>query len=174
MGAVSRWSLPVGPYLTVEHAANGQIVLSDSRCIRERKTILWLTEDEAQRLSDALAAACRHVVDDGSLTGTVPTRVYIAGPMTGIPDHNYPAFRAAAFALRSAGLDPVNPADHADGGEHPWGWWMRRALTTLVTCDAVAMLPGWRHSTGALIEARVAGDLGMEVKPLREWVVGSA
>lgn len=39
-------------------------------------------------------------------------RVYLAGPMTGIADYNFPAFNAAAARLRAVGFDVVNPADH--------------------------------------------------------------
>ena len=40
------------------------------------------------------------------------TRVYIAGPMTGLPDFNYPAFNAAAAKLRALGLEVLNPAEN--------------------------------------------------------------
>ena len=36
--------------------------------------------------------------------------VYIAGPMTGLPDLNYPAFNAAEEALTAAGHAVLNPA----------------------------------------------------------------
>jgi hypothetical protein len=37
------------------------------------------------------------------------TTLYIAGPMTGIPDSNYPAFNQAEIELRAAGYDVLNP-----------------------------------------------------------------
>ncbi|MFA5027645.1 MAG: DUF4406 domain-containing protein, partial [Candidatus Methylomirabilota bacterium] len=45
-------------------------------------------------------------------------RVYISGPMTGIPEYNRAAFLAAEARLRALGLEPVNPWDF---GEVP-GW----------------------------------------------------
>jgi hypothetical protein len=39
-------------------------------------------------------------------------RVYVAGPMTGIKDFNYPAFNAVAASLREAGYLIENPAEH--------------------------------------------------------------
>ena len=36
------------------------------------------------------------------------TRIYIAGPMTGYPELNFPAFHAAANSLRAQGYDAVN------------------------------------------------------------------
>ena len=38
-------------------------------------------------------------------------RVYCSGPMTGHPDHNIPAFNAAAKRLREQGHFVVNPAE---------------------------------------------------------------
>jgi len=38
-------------------------------------------------------------------------RVYIAGPMSGIPQFNFPAFKAAARALRAIGYDVICPAE---------------------------------------------------------------
>lgn len=38
-------------------------------------------------------------------------RYYIAGPMSGIPQFNFPLFHAAAAALRAQGFDIVSPAE---------------------------------------------------------------
>lgn len=38
-------------------------------------------------------------------------RIYISGPMTGLPDGNIPAFNAAAERLRTEGHFVINPAD---------------------------------------------------------------
>jgi hypothetical protein len=38
-------------------------------------------------------------------------RYYIAGPMSGLPQFNFPLFIAAAEALRAAGFDIVSPAE---------------------------------------------------------------
>lgn len=39
-------------------------------------------------------------------------RIYISGPMTGLSEYNYPAFHAAAQALREAGYHVTNPAEN--------------------------------------------------------------
>ena len=88
-------------------------------------------------------------------------RLYIAGPMSGLPDYNYPAFRAAHAVLTAQGYDVVTPSDIAGDATRPWSWWMRRALALLIQCDSVALLPGWERSRGARLEADVAGRLGM-------------
>jgi hypothetical protein len=88
-------------------------------------------------------------------------RIYISGPMTGYPEFNYPAFRAAEHHLRNLGHDTANPARHPV--QDSWAAYMRLDLADLVTCDAVAVLPDWELSRGAVLEVHVAQQLGMSV-----------
>jgi len=94
----------------------------------------------------------------------VSGRIYIAGPMTGLPDLNYPAFHAEAKRLRNAGWHVENPAENPVppcGGT--WEGYMRLALEQLVKCDSITLLPGWARSRGACIEHFVAMQLGLAV-----------
>lgn len=96
-------------------------------------------------------------------------RVYIAGPMTGLPAFNFPAFHAAAAQLRAAGYEVENPAENpvpACGGT--WLGYMRMAIAQVATVDAVVLLPGWEGSKGARIERDLAIGLGLGVMTLRE------
>lgn len=82
---------------------------------------------------------------------------YVAGPMTGIPEHNYPVFTAAVEALRADGVEVVSPHEIDDGGiQQPWSWYMRKCLVLLAGCDEIVMLPGWEESRGACIEHTIA------------------
>ena len=93
-----------------------------------------------------------------------PKRIYIAGPMTGLPEHNFPAFHAAADGLREAGWDVVNPAENFDGRTNlPRESYLRADMALLVDCEAVAMLPGWEDSRGAKLEYMLACELGMKI-----------
>lgn len=92
-------------------------------------------------------------------------RIYIAGPMTGLPELNYPAFHARAAELRAQGHDVLNPAENPAPPCGTWAGYMRMALAQLVTCDTIDLLPGWRESKGANVEAWLAGLLGLKVQP---------
>ena len=92
-----------------------------------------------------------------------PLRIYIAGPMTGLPELNFPAFNAEAQFLRSLGFDVVNPAEINPDHAMPWNECMRRDIAELVKCDAIRLLPGWESSKGATLEHHIAERLGMSV-----------
>jgi hypothetical protein len=90
-------------------------------------------------------------------------KIYLAGQMTGIPDFNYPAFHEAARRLRALGHEVLNPAENPAPSCGTWQGYMRLALAQLVQCEAIALLPGWTESRGALIERKLAQILGMDV-----------
>lgn len=98
------------------------------------------------------------------------TLLYISGGMSGLPEHNFPAFFAAADQLRAVGYGIVNPADTGivDGWE--WADYLRHDLKDVLRCDGVATLPGWRRSRGARLEVHVATQLGMPVYTVKYWV----
>lgn len=97
-------------------------------------------------------------------------KVYISGPMTGLPEFNYPAFVDAERHLASQGHDVVNPVRHGFDPAKTWSDYMRLALIDVASCDGVALLDGWEGSRGAQLEAHVATSLGLPVAPLRSWV----
>lgn len=98
-------------------------------------------------------------------------RIYIAGPMSGLPELNFPAFHAAAKALREQGHHVENPAEINADPKAQWLDCMRTDIARLVTCDAVLMLPGWQNSRGALVEHGLAVGLGLEVMSMRDAVI---
>lgn len=100
-------------------------------------------------------------------------RIYIAGPMRGLPLFNFPAFDAAAKKLRAMGHEVVSPAelDRAVGFDPatsvPDDAFMRRALArdlvAVTECDAIALLHGWQNSQGTRLELSLARMLGLKV-----------
>jgi hypothetical protein len=99
------------------------------------------------------------------------TTLYVAGPMTGLPEFNYPAFHAAADELRSRGYTVLNPADNKPESNDPtWADWMRLGLGQVLQADGVALLDGWTKSKGALLEYHVADRLGLPCLHVNAWL----
>lgn len=96
--------------------------------------------------------------------------IYLAGPMSGLPDFNRPAFDDAKDVLCGAGHFVINPADVRLGPDATWADYMRAALQRITLADAVALLPGWENSRGARLERHVATELGLPVRTLNEWI----
>lgn len=101
--------------------------------------------------------------------------VYIAGPMRGYPQFNFPAFDKAAALGRSLGWTVISPAemDREHGIDekkndspifHPSQTreFMRRDAKVFTDVlksedgDAIALLPNWHKSTGARGEVGLA------------------
>lgn len=86
-------------------------------------------------------------------------KIYLAGPMRGYRDSNFPAFHEAAASLRSQGHYVFNPAEQ-DGDN------IRELMKTDLSwiCDhaeAIAILPGWQTSTGVKAELALATAIGI-------------
>ena len=79
-------------------------------------------------------------------------RVYLSGPMTGMPELNFPAFHAAAAFLRGHGYEVINPAEC-----------MRADIKALCDCDAIVLMYQWEISKGAHLELHIAHRLGLQV-----------
>ena len=109
------------------------------------------------------------------------TRLYISGPVTGIPNYNREAFEEARKELRNEYIVDI-PHDCVDAGT-PHG----DAMTTLIhqltatrysyyqekrvnRYDGLALLPGWEQSEGAKLEKAVAEACGIPVKTVDEWI----
>ncbi|KDR25445.1 DUF4406 domain-containing protein [Caballeronia zhejiangensis] len=90
-------------------------------------------------------------------------KLYIAGPMSNLPELNFPAFYAEAARLRALGFEIVNPAEVDVGPNPTWLSCMRADIKVLVDCDGIALLPGWEKSPGATLEHTIARGLGLRV-----------
>ncbi|MGF0241212.1 DUF4406 domain-containing protein [Rhodococcus sp. IEGM1300] len=90
-------------------------------------------------------------------------RLYLAGPMTGFEDFNFPAFNKVAAELRARGYIVENPAEHGVVEDAEWRDYMAYDLTRLGLCGIVAVLPGWENSKGARLEVHIARELNMPV-----------
>lgn len=102
--------------------------------------------------------------------------VYLAGPMRGIPDFNFPAFDNARERLRDWGWSVHCPAEKdrqngfdevgkagADHEAKSISEYMKEDLPLVCDSDAVVCLPGWSRSEGAKLEVAVAHRLGKPI-----------
>ena len=112
-------------------------------------------------------------------------KIYIAGPMTGYKEFNFPAFHEAANYLRLQGHEVFSPAEHdiavygvdiSKGNDtgcqakaaKDHGFDLRKALAVdlgyiCLHADAIYMLKGWEHSKGANAEHAAAKALGLQI-----------
>lgn len=105
-------------------------------------------------------------------------KIYIAGPMTGIKELNYPAFNQVAKELRANNHTVYNPAEiippapdfaKSLGKRGLWIWYMKKAIGKMLKADAVILLPNWKTSAGAMIEKWLAEALDYEVYELKDF-----
>ena len=86
--------------------------------------------------------------------------IYLSGPMTGIDEFNFPAFREAARTLRQAGYRVASPHENIPMLGREWTYYIRRDLLLLLErCDTLVLLHGWEASRGARLELHVAQHL---------------
>lgn len=91
-------------------------------------------------------------------------KIYIAGPITGLPNGNKPAFDLAAAQLRLAGHEVVNPWELGFQLGFPWEHYMKVCIKHLVDCEQIYFLPNWQDSKGACLEHKIGLALGLELK----------
>ncbi|MCW2902433.1 MAG: 50, gp50 [Streptosporangiaceae bacterium] len=94
-------------------------------------------------------------------------KLYIAGPMSGFPDYNYPAFERAEGLLQSKGYQTLNPANNP--ACDTWDDYMRAAIAQVIQADGIAVLPAWQMSAGAALEVHIAHALRVPVHSVDHW-----
>lgn len=91
-------------------------------------------------------------------------KVYISGPITGLPlETVYNNFTNAEVQLLEQGYEVVNPLNNGLPTNATWNEHMRADLKLLLDCDAIYMLDGWTNSKGAEIEFNLAFDLRINI-----------
>jgi hypothetical protein len=98
-------------------------------------------------------------------------KLYLSGPMTGVKDNNYPAFFKAAKALRKKGYKVINPPElDKKSPQRTWEDCLRRDIKEMMYCNAVATLPRWKKSKGALLETYIAKSLKWPIHPVYKYL----
>lgn len=99
------------------------------------------------------------------------TVLYLSGPMSGLPNYNFPAFADHAFRLRRAGFVVLNPAENWGGStDIPRAQCMRLDIQQVLLSDGVALIDGWRESPGARCEIDVAHSIEIRVQSVDRWL----
>ena len=126
------------------------------------------------------------------------TQLYIAGPMSRIPQFNFPSFLDAALLLRENNYWVISPHEQDSPEVQAVAWasetgdpaeladlaalghigatplvTARSNLDDVAQCDGIALLPGWENSLGTKFEIAAANRFGIPVKPLEEWLPAS-
>jgi hypothetical protein len=98
-------------------------------------------------------------------------KTYLAGKMRGVPHYNFPAFDAAAQALRRTGRHVISPAEldresgfdeHGEAAPDVRACIRRDVLAVIDHCDTIALLPGWEESKGCAVEVALGKFLGLK------------
>lgn len=118
------------------------------------------------------------------------TTLYLAGPMTGIRQFNFPAFVVAKRQLQAVGVTVVSPVDSDDPAVQEAAWRSHtgdpadlppgvgsdpvatavKNVEDIGRCDGLALLPDWQLSKGTRMEIAVAHRFGIEVAPVALWL----
>jgi hypothetical protein len=96
-------------------------------------------------------------------------RLYVSGPMSGLPEFNYPAFHAAKARLEAAGYTVLSPADLPIQTDWDWIDYILIDIDSVFHSQGVATLEGCDASRGSRIECRIAQRLGLPIKSVAEW-----
>lgn len=109
----------------------------------------------------------------GPDTASKKFRVYLSGPMAGLPERNFPEFYRVGDTLRALGVEVYNPAEHETNLK-----WVDRenrddfplaavfldyCREILTNVDAIVILPGWENSKGVRAEKALAEVIGIPV-----------
>lgn len=94
-------------------------------------------------------------------------KLYVCGPITGIENYKE-SFKKAQCTLMRAGYDIVNPCE-LNSALDPWQACMKKDIPAMLSCDGIALLPGWENSKGAKLELHIAQRVCLPVKAVSEW-----
>lgn len=99
------------------------------------------------------------------------SKLYIAGPVTGMPNQNRAMFNKVSKKLRAMGYSVINPLDldavkTKNKKIMAWEDYLRRDIPYLCKCTGIVFLRDWNKSRGANLEWKIAAGLNM---PMLYW-----
>ena len=93
-------------------------------------------------------------------------KIYLSGPMTGLPDFNRPEFNRVAAILRAQGHCVFNPAETDE--YEPRQSFAEYTRFICLEADMIILLSGWQKSKGAMVELKLAEYIGVNVREYNE------
>jgi hypothetical protein len=93
-------------------------------------------------------------------------KIYIAGPITDLPENNIDEFRIVETILKKKGYDTIVPHDLFYGidtqhfSHHDY---MNICLPAAKNCSCLCFLEGWKESKGAIMEMEIAIENNLKV-----------
>jgi hypothetical protein len=116
-------------------------------------------------------------------------KLYLSGGIAGVRDF-VKHFKNHAKALEACGYEVVNPLEIGNkcnttsiqascwetfpatnvGADHTWECYLRWDLVEALQCDGVAVMPGAEMSRGARREIYVAGECGLPIRTVEDWI----
>ena len=96
--------------------------------------------------------------------------IYLSGPMTGLPDYNYPLFHDVTAQLRDKGHKVYSPAEYPHDGPLE-AFPIRQAFAAYsaficLEADTIVLLPRWEKSLGVSAELALAKNCDLDIL---EW-----
>lgn len=87
-------------------------------------------------------------------------KIYIAGKVTGLQQQEVvDKFAKAQNEIEEMGFEVVNPINVVKDFDTSWNKAMRICIAALTECDAIALLPDWSNSKGAIFEYEISRQL---------------
>ena len=120
--------------------------------------------------SDSPESIAKYVVDAIKESGIkIPkgNATYLSGPMTNLPNENWPAFIYAEKYLKGKIINPAKP--HGKIVKKPvksfsWNDYMTEDIYGMIEGNKIVVLPGYTKSTGAIVEVLI-GEKLLNTKP---------
>ena len=166
---------------TARHQGLGLAMRRQAACDIHHRITYQSADLRAESMSTLNGHDCQIIVDrynqETARAYMKKGTIYIAGPMSGIEECNFPLFDMAAADLKAKGWNVINPAQmDRDIGFDPvvdiadadflQAAMARDCEAIIHSADAIAMLPGWERSKGA------RGEMGLAIWkhiPAYQW-----
>lgn len=101
-------------------------------------------------------------------------RLFITGPPPGHYLYNATDYTTSELALKSLGHDVVLPVGWDGASYTSYREYFRGCLGSIVECDGLVLIGGWRKAEGCVVLRKVALQLSMKVLPIEKWLGESA